>query len=194
MSLVGILGTMAVHAAPANSFTVERIEVIGLQRISKETVLTYMPNISVGQTVDAGEISTAIRNLYGTGFFSRVQFRRAGSTLIIAVKERPPIAAVQLVGNKDISTDALKKGLQEAGLTTGRFFNHAALDSIVGSLTQTYFSHGRYAVEINPKVRKLKNNRVSIRLDIKEGNSAKVMSINFTGNNHFDSGTQRDQF
>src|SRR5699024_3054774 len=194
MSLVSALGTMVAHAAPTNSFTVERIEVIGLQRISKETVLTYMPNISVGQTVNAGEISTAIRNLYGTGFFSRVQFRRAGSTLIIAVKERPTLAAVPLVGNKAIDTDARKKGLQQAGVSSGRFFSRSALEEIVGSLTQTYFGHGRYAVEIDPEVQKLKNNRVRIKLNIKEGDAAKVLSINFTGNHDFDKDTLRDQF
>src|SRR5699024_7456731 len=155
-------------AAPTKSFTVEQIKVIGLQRISRATVLTYMPGISVGQTVNAGEIATAIRNLYGTGFFSRVQFRRDGSTLIISVKEHPTIAQVLLVGNKAIKTDALKQGLEQAGLTSGRFFSRSSLDAIVGSLTQTYFSHGRYAVKIDPEVKDLKNNRVLIRLDIKE--------------------------
>ncbi len=194
VSLLSALGTTVAHAAPTNSFTVEKIEVIGLQRISKETVLTYMPNISVGQTVNAGDISTAIHNLYGTGFFSRVQFRRSGSVLFIVVKERPTIATVQLIGNKAIDTDALKKGLQQAGLTSGRFFSRSALDQITGSLVQTYFGHGRYAVEIDPEVEKLKNNRVRIKLNIKEGDAAKVLSINFTGNHDFDNGTLRDQF
>ncbi|MGH8274231.1 MAG: outer membrane protein assembly factor BamA [Gammaproteobacteria bacterium] len=184
----------ATQAAPQGSFTVEHIRVIGLKRITKNSVLTYMPGISVGENVGPEKIATAIRNLYGTGFFSDVQFRRAGSTLIIVVKERPTIAQVQLIGNKEIKTKALRKGLDQAGLTTGRFFDRASLEAITGSLTQTYFSHGRYAVEITPKIVHLKNNRVLIQLRIKEGSAADVLSINFTGNHDFSNGTLRDQF
>jgi len=181
-------------AAGGGSFTVSKIRVVGLERISRATVLTYIPGIGVGQKVDSTDISQAIRNLYQTGFFRRVQFRRDGSTLIIAVKERPTIAAVRLVGNKEIKTDALRKGLQKAGLTQGSFFNRAALSGIKGSLTQTYFDHGRYGVRINAKVISLPNNRVALDIHINEGASAKVLSINFTGNKAISSGTLRDQF
>ncbi|MGH8272250.1 MAG: hypothetical protein ACRESG_07990, partial [Gammaproteobacteria bacterium] len=67
MSLLACLWAPAVHAAPGSSFTVEQIRVIGLERISKTTVLTYMPGIGVGQSVGSADIATAIRNLYGTG-------------------------------------------------------------------------------------------------------------------------------
>lgn len=194
MSLLACLWVPAGHAAPTKSFTVEKIRVIGLERISRTTVLTYMPGISVGQTVGPQDIASAIRNLYGTGFFSDVQFRREGSTLVIVIKERPTIAQVQLVGNKAIKTDALRQGLEQAGLTRGRFFDRSALAAITGSLVQTYFSHGRYAVEVNPVIKPLPNNRVLIEIKIKEGSPAKVLSINFTGNHDFGDGRLRDTF
>ncbi|MGH8226005.1 MAG: POTRA domain-containing protein, partial [Gammaproteobacteria bacterium] len=194
MSLLACLWAPAVHAAPGSSFTVEQIRVIGLERISKTTVLTYMPGIGVGQSVGSADIATAIRNLYGTGFFSDVKFRRDGSTLVIVVKERPTIAQVQLIGNKAIKTDALQHGLEQAGLTKGRFFDQAALDAITGSLVQTYFSHGRYAVKIDPVIKPLANNRVLVQLKISEGSPAKVLSINFTGNHDYGNGKLRDQF
>lgn len=181
-------------AAASESFTVNRIQIVGLERISRATVLTYIPGISVGQTVGPTETAEAVRNLYQTGFFSRVQFRRDGSTLIIAVKERPTIAEVRLSGNKEIKTDALQKGLEQAGLTKGQFFNRSALDGIKGSLVQTYFDHGRYGVRVNSVIRSLPNNRVAILIKIKEGAAAKVLSINFTGNHAFGNGILRDQF
>lgn len=181
------------HAA-GSSFTVQRIRVIGLERISRTTVLTYMPGISVGQTVDPAQIATAIKNLYQTGFFSRIQFRRDGGTLIVAVTERPTIAQVVLSGNKAIKTPALKKGLKQAGLTQGQFFNRSTLSEIQSTLLQAYFDHGRYGVKINTSVRQLQHNRVSIRFNIKEGTVAKVVSINITGNHHFSDSTLRDQF
>lgn len=182
------------EAAVGESFTINHIRVIGLERISRATVLTYIPGINVGQSAGPADIAEAVRNLYQTGFFSRVQFRRDDSTLIIVVKERPTIAQVVLSGNKEIKTDALQKGLNQAGLTKGQFFNRAALDGIKGSLTQTYFDHGRYGVRIDSVIRPLPNNRVSVELKIKEGAAAKVLSINFTGNHAISSGTLRDQF
>ena len=176
------------------TFTVEQIRVIGLERISRTTVLTYMPGISVGQTVDPAQIHSAIQSLYQTGFFSQVQMRRDGHTLIVVVDERPTIAQVVLTGNKALKTEDLQKGLQQAGLTQGRFFDRSALEGITSSLVQTYFDHGRYGVKIDPTVRKLANNRVAVHFKIKEGSEAKVLSINFTGNHDFSDSTLRDQF
>ncbi len=187
-------GSPNARGAAEQSFTVQKITIIGLKRISRATVLTYMPGISVGQSVAPGDVAQAIRNLYQTGFFSRIQFRREGTTLIIVVKERPTIAEVHLSGNKAIKTKQLEQGLQQAGLTRGQFFNRSALDGITQSLIQSYFDHGRYGVKVNPVVRPLPNNRVAVDLDIKEGSAAKVLSINFTGNHAFSNSTLRDQF
>ncbi len=180
--------------AESATFTVQRIRVIGLQRISRTTVLTYMPGIDIGQTVDPAQIRSAIRSLYQTGFFKQVQMRRDGHTLIVVVDERPTIAQVALKGNKAIKTDELEKGLQQAGLTRGRFFDRSALSGITGALVQSYFDHGRYGVTINPTIKHLDNNRVAILFKIKEGAEAKVLSINFTGNHDFSASKLRDQF
>lgn len=190
----GMWPALAAHAAGDNQFTVEHIRVIGLERISKTTVLTYMPGISVGQTVGPAGITNAIKSLYSTGFFSRTQFRREGSTLVIVVKERPTIAEVVLSGNKAIKTSDLQKGLEQAGLTRGRFFDRAALGGIKQSLVQSYFDHGRYGVRVTSTVKPLPNNRVQIDIKIKEGAVSKVLSINFTGNKAVSSKTLRDQF
>src|SRR5699024_3254825 len=45
-----------------------------------------------------------------------------------------------------------------------------------------------------PKVTHLSHNRVKIVFRIKEGDAAKVLSINFTGNHKFDDDTLRDKF
>ncbi|HEX5314438.1 MAG TPA: outer membrane protein assembly factor BamA [Gammaproteobacteria bacterium] len=194
LTLAACLGLPAARAADSGSFTVQNIRVIGLERISKATVLTYIPQISVGQTVGPADISKAITSLYQTGFFTQVQFRRDGSTLVIVVRERPTIAEVALSGNKQLKTADLEKGLEQAGLTKGSFFNRAALEGIEGSLIQTYFDHGRYGVQVHSTVRPLPNNRVLIAIRIREGANAKVLAINFTGNKAFDAGTLRGRF
>ncbi len=192
--LITGLSLPRVSQAAGSTFTVQQIRIVGLERISRTTALTYMPGIGVGQTITPADTAAAIRSLYQTGFFSRVQFRRDGNTLIVAVRERPTIAQVILSGNKAIKTKDLKQGLVQAGLTQGQFFNRAALSGITSALVQTYFDHGRYGVTIKTQVKKLKNNRVAILFKVKEGSEAKVLSINFTGNHDFSSSKLRDQF
>ncbi len=180
--------------AVGEHFMAEHIKVLGLQRISRTTVLTYMPGIGIGQSVGPAAIATAIRNLYRTGFFSTIEFRRKNHTLIIVVRERPTIARVILYGNKAIKTKSLRKALQQAGLTSGQFFDRSALDAIKQSLIQEYFNHGLYGVQVKAKAESLSNNRVAIRMDIKEGAHAKVLSINFTGNKTISNSTLRERF
>lgn len=184
----------AAHAAEPGAFVVKQIKVAGIQRISKNTVLTYMPQINVGQSVTPSQVAQAIKSLYQTGFFSRIKILRHHHTLIVDVKERPTIAQVVLSGNHAIKTKDLKKGLQQAGLTKGRFFDRAALDAIEQQLIQLYFNHGRYGVRIHPTVKQLPNNRVAIHLKIKEGSEARVYSINLVGNHAFSKSTLLSKF
>ncbi len=58
------------HAARADSFTVERIEIIGAKKISEGTVFNYLP-LNIGEQLDEERSPEIIRELYSTGF-SRV--------------------------------------------------------------------------------------------------------------------------
>ena len=53
----------------------------------------------------------SIKSLFKTGFFKDVRLEQDGSTLVVIVEERPSISSVKIEGNKDISTDDLKKAL-----------------------------------------------------------------------------------
>src|SRR5262245_6601913 len=103
-------------------FTVSNIRVEGLQRISEGTVYNYLP-VNIGDTLNPRRVREAIRALYATGFFRDVQFRRDGTTLVVAVLERPSIESFDITGNKDIKTEDLQKMLRQAGLTAGKTFD-----------------------------------------------------------------------
>jgi outer membrane protein insertion porin family len=55
----------------SNTFVVRRIEIVGLQRISPETVYSYLP-VRQGQTLHADNTAAIIKALYKTGFFEHV--------------------------------------------------------------------------------------------------------------------------
>src|SRR5437762_12015797 len=90
-----------------DEFTVSDIRVEGLQRISEGTVYNYLP-VNIGDRLDRRRIQESLRAMYATGFFRDVELRRDGSTLVVAVLERPSIESFEIKGNKDIKTEDLQ--------------------------------------------------------------------------------------
>ena len=137
-------------------FTVSDIRIDGLQRIGAGTVLTYLsPVVERGDTLDQDKAAEALRALYKTGFFEDVRLDHQGSILVITVVERPAINKLTLVGNKDLKTEDLLKGLKDIGLAEGDTFNRLNLDRVTQELIRQYNNRGKYSVEISPSVERL---------------------------------------
>jgi len=179
-----VLFLAAIPTYAADEFVVRDIRIEGLMRISEGTVFNYLP-INIGDTLDQQRVQEALRAVFATGFFKDVEFRRDGSTLVIAVLERPSIASFSISGNKDIKTEDLEEPLANIGLKVGRIFDRAVLDEVERSLTDQYYSQGKYGAQISTEVEELPDNNVGISINIKEGDRAKIRQINIVGNYTF---------
>ena len=166
-------------------FTVGDIRLEGLQRVSEGTVYNYLP-VNIGDDLGPQRLREALKALYATGFFRDVEIRRDGSTLVIAVRERPSIESFELKGNKDIKTEELTKSLRNVGLATGKTFDRSVLEDVKQYLTDQYYSRGKYGVRINATVEDQPDNRVRIKIDIKEGSRARIRQISIVGNTSFE--------
>jgi outer membrane protein insertion porin family len=168
----------------AESFTIEDIRIEGLQRVSPGTVFSYLP-VKVGDEFDQRQSAESIKALFKTGFFKDVRLEQDGNTLVVVVEERPSIASVVIEGNKDISTDDLKKALKGIGLTEGKVFDRAVLDKVEQELRRQYFSRGKYGVKVESSVTEQDRNRVAVNIKISEGKVATIEQINIVGNNAY---------
>ena len=177
----------------ADSFVVENIEVIGIKKITIGTVFSYLP-VNVGESLDTDNTPEIIRELYSTGFFDDIELSRRDNTLIIKVRERPSIAEVNFEGNNDIEDESLQQALEQVGMTKGRIFNENNLAKMELELQQIYYSFGKYAARIEADWRKIDENRVAIDITISEGISARIKSINISGNQSFDEDDLLDLF
>ncbi|PQJ95780.1 outer membrane protein assembly factor BamA [Chromatium okenii] len=182
--LLLIVITALPQFAAAAVFQIADIRVEGLQRIAPGTVFNYLP-IQVGDTVAEDVTGGIIRALYKTGFFDDVRVERDGNVLVLWVRERPAIAEIKIVGNKDIETEALNTALADIGLKEGRVFNRSVLDRIEQELERQYFARGKYGVLIQSTISPLERNRVSIHIDVIEGLTARIKQINIIGNQAF---------
>ena len=102
------------------------------------------------------------------------------------MRERPSIESFELAGNKDVKTEDLQQSLRSVGLATGKTFDRSVLEEVRGFLTDQYFSRGKYAVRIDPKVEEVPGNKVRIKIDIVEGARARIRQINLVGNTVYD--------
>ncbi len=177
----------------AQAFTIEEIRIRGLERITEGTVLNYLP-LEAGDELDSSRSADALEALFDTGFFDDVQLLREDDALIIEVRERPAIARIEFIGNDAIAGDRLRDGLAGAGLGEGQSFDRSLLATIERELEQQYFALGYYDIDVDSTVSPLPRNRVSLRLDIEEGEPASVEPIRFIGNRDFDTDRLRDQF
>jgi outer membrane protein insertion porin family len=185
MWLAFVAGAPAQAAdAPPAEFTVQDIQIQGLQRVAEGTVLNYLP-VNIGDELDARRVRETLKALYATGFFRNVEIRRDDGTLIIWVRERPSIESFELKGNKDFKTEELTKSLRNLGLAAGKTLDRSVLEELKGYLTEQYFSKGKYGVRIETQVEEIEDNRVRLKIDITEGARARIRQISIIGNTKF---------
>ena len=169
------------NAASAEPFKIRDIVIEGLERIEPGTVFTYIP-VKVGDVFTATDSAAVIRELYKTELFSDVVLRLEDSVLIVDVKERPGIASLDIIGNKDIPDEQLIESLTDIGIAPGRVLNRSVLDRLENELLQQYFARGKYNVQIKTQTNELARNRVDIKIQIAEGKAAKIKEVNIVGN------------
>ncbi len=167
-----------------DTFRVNELRVEGLERISVGTVYNYLP-VKVGDVMDEQLSSAAIHALFRTGFFRDVVLEREGSTLVIFVAERPAIASIEFEGNSDIPTEQLTEQLKLIGFSEGRVFDRSMLDKVKQELERQYLARGKYNARIRSIVTPQERNRVSVKLEIAEGEVASIHHLNIVGNRAF---------
>lgn len=162
---------------------INKIEVQGLQRVEKETVLSYI-DVKENSNVSAKELDYALKNLYLTGLFSDISIDRRNGNLIIKVVESPVINKRVFEGNNKVD-DKILEG--EVRLGAGSVYDKSRVQEDVQRILEVYKRSGRYASVVEPKIIKRDQNRVDLIYEINEGPEAKISKINFTGNRRYSS-------
>jgi len=183
--LACVLAVCLPVTAWANSFVVSDIEIEGLQRVSAGSVFGALP-VEIGDEVDDLAISETIRALYRTGLFTDVRVARDGDVLIISLQERPSVSSIEIEGNRNIESDQLREGMRQAGIREGQVFQRATMERLELEILRSYVAQGRYNARVNAEIEELPRNRVSIKLNINEGDVASIQHINIIGNETFD--------
>jgi len=193
LGAAGLCLLLPFSALAQEEFVVRDMRVEGLQRIAEGTVFNYLP-INVGDRVDSIRIQESIRALYSQGLFDDIEIRHDGDTLIVVVSERPSIESFEIDGNKDIKTEDLMESLRAVGLAKGRTFDRSVLDNVQNFMREQYYDRGKYGVVVDTTVLDRPNNTVRLRIDVVEGDRAKIRQVNIVGNTIFTEKDIRETF
>lgn len=187
-----IASLMSPQSAQAfEPFVVTDIRVEGMQRTEPGSIFAQLP-FKVGQRFTEDLATESVRKLYATGLYADVRIQTANRVVVVAVQERPTIAAITFTGMKEFEPEAITGNLKQVGFAQGRVFDQSMLEQAQFELRQAYLNKGKYAVEISPTVTPLPRNRVGINFDLFEGGVSRIREINIVGNSAFSQSRLRD--
>lgn len=167
--------------AQAQTYSFNRVEIEGTQRIEAATILSYL-GIVQGQAVSAAQLNDGYQRLVGSGLFEDVKVIPRGNVLVVQVREYPTINVVSVEGNRKFKDEVF------AGLLKSQprhVFSPATAEEDVQTIVDVYQSQGRLAAKVTPKIIRRANNRVDLVFEVVEGKNTEVERLSFVGNRKF---------
>lgn len=179
--------TFAATGADAQTYSFNRVEVEGNQRIPTGTIATYA-GIEAGKPVSAGELNDAYQRILDSGVFETVEIEPRGGTLYIQVREYPTINKINFEGNRRLKSENLSEIIES---TERRVFSPAQAERDAATLAEAYSQQGRVAATVRPRIIKRSDNRVDLVFEIAEGGTTEVERVSFVGNRAYSDGRLR---
>ena len=154
----------------------------GLERVTEREILNNT-RVTAGQPFDPKAVRNDVSTLYRLGQFGTIQATASvladGTVeLTYTFAEQPIVKDLQVVGNKLISDQELRKAIP---LYAGGPRDDFLLEQAVGRIKDLYKQRGHYLAEVTVDESRLKDTGILI-LRIVEGPRVKVKEIEFTGN------------
>ena len=167
---------------PVFADILKKIDVIGNQRISNETVIMFS-GVNINDTVTNNQLNDILKNLYDSNFFENVSVELIDNNLKISVKEFPIIDKIIYKGikAKKIQDEINNNLFLKPRSSFNKFLFLEDQKKILATLKRL----GYYFSTINSYTETLDENRLNIINEIKLGEKAKIKKINFIGDKVF---------
>ncbi len=166
----------------ALSNTLDKINIIGNDRISDETIKLFI-NVNINDEIDNNKLNNILKKLYETSFFEDVSVSFNNKILSINVVENPIIENIFYEGVK--ANKILNLIKDNTFIKSRSSYNESLIKKekiIVESILKDI---GYYNSEVNILVTQSENNLVDLTYEINLGKKSKIKKITFIGNKFF---------
>ena len=167
---------------PVNSETINKIKIVGNDRISYETIKMFA-NIEINENVSTNKLNLILKDLYKTNYFKNVSVSLNNSELNILVEEFPIIQKITYQGIK--SKKILQSINAEKLIKEKSPYNDLILKNEKNRITSKIKELGYYNAIIETSVETVSKNLVNINFNFNLGKKAKIKKISFIGNKIF---------
>lgn len=173
---------------PLFAEVVEKIEIQGNERISKETILLFSKT-NIKDDLNSNDINEILKSLYDSNFFLDVSVEFKSKILTILVDENPIIENITYNGIK--SKTLKEKITKDLKLLSRSSYNEILLNEDKKRIKLSLKDSGYYFSNIDIEVAELGDKKVNIIFDINLGPKAKIKKITFIGDKKFKDGKLR---
>src|SRR6056300_923431 len=169
-------------SSKAFSETLSKIEIIGNDRISDETIKLFI-SVDIKDEINDVKLNNIVKDLYDTNFFKDISVNFDNQTLSIKVLENPIIENISYEGVK--SNRILEFIKQGTTIKQRSSYNEIEIKKEKQKIENILKNLGYYNSSLNILVEQSKNNLVNIVYDINLGKKSKIKKISFIGNKIF---------
>ncbi len=187
---LSLLAGGSVRAAPGE---VEEIEILGLQRMTRESFLQAF-DIRPGDPYDEAHVRTRFRALWDGSWFEDIRIEReeapgGGVALIVHVKERPVVASLTYEELSAVTRTEIEDRLRERGVTlrAGSLVDQGKIVDAEGVIRDLMAEKGFLDATVEAKVDRVTETSRAIHFGITPGGKTRIKKIQFTGNTLFKS-------
>ncbi|OGD19601.1 MAG: outer membrane protein assembly factor BamA [Candidatus Aminicenantes bacterium RBG_13_64_14] len=164
----------------------EKIEIVGNDRVTPETILYYL-TVREGDYYVIDQFRRDFRVLWSTGFFSNIKFEETqgtrGRIVRITVEENPIVKAITYKTGKKVKEKAIVDKLKEKdqAILPYSYYSPDKLQRIKDTITDLLFEKGLLASKIDTEIVKQGKNEVNVLIKIDEGPKVRVGDVVFEG-------------
>jgi len=164
----------------------EKIEIVGNDRVTPETILYYL-TVREGDYYVTDQFRRDFRVLWSTGFFTNIKFEETpgtrGRIVRITVEESPVVKAITYKTGKKVKEKAIVDKLKEKdqAILPYSYYSPYKLQRIKDTITDLLFEKGLLASKIDTEIVKQGKNEVNVQIKIDEGPKVRVGDVVFEG-------------
>ena len=180
--LILSVSVLVVSAYNSHSEIIKNIKITGNERITNETLLTFLPPLLNIEVTDS-DINLITKNLYETNFFKDVTIKIEEDLLLINVVENPIIQNIIYNG---VKSDSLRQFLTDGvNLKDRSPFIEIYAEQDISIINNNLKKRGYFFSTVELKKENLGNNLVNLIFNIELGKKAKIKKITFIGEKIF---------
>jgi outer membrane protein insertion porin family len=165
---------------------IERIDIIGNDRVSRETILYYLASRE-GDYFSEDSLRNDFRILWSTGFFSDIRIEEgngtSGKVVKIFVEENPVIKAINYKTGKKVKEDDIVNKLKEKDeyILPYSYYSSAKVQKVKDTIVDLLMEKGLHAAKVDVQTERKGQNEVEVLFKIDEGPKLRVGEVLFAG-------------